>query len=497
MTGLNPVEVRIPVSPCPEAGAGGLSLSGIGKRYGSDWVVQDADLEIPKGSFTCFVGPSGCGKTTLLRILAGLSPLDAGRISWLGQDITDRPSEKRNIGMVFQSAALFPHLSVGRNIGYGMKLRRKSSEEIEARVAELLDWVKLPGLQDRAVGTLSGGQRQRVAIARALATEPDLFLLDEPFSALDAPLREGLQVEIAALQRRLGITTILVTHDRQEALSLADHLVVMDRGNIQQAGPPEELYRKPANRFVAQFLGGANLLSARVENGGVICGGQPWGVESEHLRDLAEGASVIIALRPEQAHWEAEMPPGPNAFPAEIVFLRRSGNDLQAHLNFSGGPLRVAINPKNGPTENARMGQQGWFSIAPQRFVILVGLKREIQIPTSVFIRRIGKRSVNLLQIVVNVPVDTVGLTKTCHNPIPPLIVDGGRGIDGVLGIQIRPPLAAEHQITQAGRQGGLRNEKRSFQNHVHDPAPAGGRTVDHVSCPFHNIHRLHRTEGG
>jgi putative spermidine/putrescine transport system ATP-binding protein len=367
MTGLIEAKVRESCLDAPETGAEGLSLSGVGKKYGSEWVVREVDLEIPRGSFTCFVGPSGCGKTTLLRALAGLLPLDGGRVSWLGQDITDRPAETRNIGMVFQSAALFPHLSVGQNIGYGMKLRRQSRHAMAARVTELLEWVKLPGLEDRAVGTLSGGQRQRVAIARALAIEPDLFLLDEPFSALDAPLREALQVEIAALQRRLGITTILVTHDRQEALSLADHLVVMDRGRIQQAGPPEELYRKPANRFVAQFLGGANLLPAVADQGGVICGGERWEVGSARLAGFADGEPLTVAFRPEQARWTVAMPTGPNRFPAQVVFLRSSGNDLQAHLTFGGGQLRVGLDPRDEAAGRPQMGEQGWLSIAPEQ----------------------------------------------------------------------------------------------------------------------------------
>jgi putative spermidine/putrescine transport system ATP-binding protein len=347
--------------------SGNLSICGVGKKYGADWVLQGVDLAIPKGSFTCFVGPSGCGKTTLLRIIAGLLPLDKGTVAWLGTDITQQPAEKRNIGMVFQSAALFPHLTVSQNIAYGMKLRRKPQVEIDKRVEELLNVVKLSGLGNRGVNNLSGGQRQRVAIARALATEPELFLLDEPFSALDVPLREALQVEIAALQKRLNITTILVTHDRQEALSLADYLVVMNRGQIQQAGAPMDLYQNPANSFVAKFLGGANLLPATVCEGGVICGGQRWEVGIDSLKHFSEGQKITLACSPDQTSWSHQQQAGRNCFQAEIVFIRSNGNLHQAHLKFGDCQLRVSLDKhtSNGPMP--LIGRSGWFSISPEQ----------------------------------------------------------------------------------------------------------------------------------
>ena len=211
-------------------------------------------------SSICLLGPSGCGKTTLLRCIAGLETPTAGRI-WLdGQDLTDAPAHKRNFGMVFQSLALFPHLSVGENIAYGLRIRGVDQRARSQRAEELLELVRLPGVIDRPVSQLSGGQRQRVAIARALALNPKLFLLDEPLSALDAKLREAMQIELRLLQRRLGISTIVVTHDQREAMTMADIVVVMDHGRVQQVASPLDTYRSPSNAFVADFIGISNLV---------------------------------------------------------------------------------------------------------------------------------------------------------------------------------------------------------------------------------------------
>ena len=242
-----------------------LSLRGVTKRFGATAAVDDVSLDIPAGRFVCLLGPSGCGKTTLLRLLAGLEEPTAGQILVGGQDQTPVPTHRRGIGMVFQSLALFPHLSVGENVAYPPRASAaRPGPSGGPRAEELLALVELPGLADRRIHQLSGGQRQRVAIARGLAIDPALFLLDEPLSALDANLREHMQIELRQLQTRLGVTTLLVTHDQKEALTMADLVVVMDRGRVQQVGAPMEVYRDPANAFVAGFIGTSNLLPCRL-----------------------------------------------------------------------------------------------------------------------------------------------------------------------------------------------------------------------------------------
>src|SRR3954471_5363055 len=278
----------------------GLALKNVTKRFGDFTAVDAIDLAVPHGTFVCLLGPSGCGKTTLLRMIAGLEEPTAGAILLDYQDITSVPTHKRNLGMVFQSLALFPHLSVGDNIAYALRIRGASREDQAKRVDELLKMVHLPGFADRPVAKLSGGQRQRVAIARALALSPKLFLLDEPLSALDAKLREAMQVELRKLQQRLGITTIVVTHDQREAMTMADLVVVMGNGRIQQAASPVEIYRKPVNSFVADFIGSTNLLPVRsgaAGQGVSAPGGTIPGVALGTGRDQA-----TLSVRPEDVH---------------------------------------------------------------------------------------------------------------------------------------------------------------------------------------------------
>ncbi|WP_420861256.1 ABC transporter ATP-binding protein [Algirhabdus cladophorae] len=236
-----------------------LTITNLSKSFGSHTALRDISIDVKSGEFICLLGGSGCGKTTLLRLIAGLETHDQGALLLAGKDLTQVPSHKRNIGMVFQSLALFPHLNVAGNVAYGMKLAGVQKEDIAARVSSLLDMVGLSGLENRSATALSGGQRQRVAIARALALQPDVFLMDEPFSALDAGLRDQMQEEVKRIQRDLGVTTVFVTHDQREAMALADRIVVMNGGVIEQAGPPDELYARPKSRFVAQFIGINNL----------------------------------------------------------------------------------------------------------------------------------------------------------------------------------------------------------------------------------------------
>jgi putative spermidine/putrescine transport system ATP-binding protein len=239
---------------------GGLKLEGLVKRFDDVAAVAGIDLELPPGKLISFLGPSGCGKTTLLRMIAGLEHPTEGRIFLDDDDITDRPAYTRDIGMVFQSLALFPHLNVAGNVGYGLRIRGAEKERISSRVAELLTLVSLEGMGDRRIQQLSGGQRQRVATARALALEPRLFLLDEPLSALDARVRVQLRDEIRRVQLAEGITTLFVTHDQSEALAVADRVAVLNAGRLEQVDVPQIVYAHPATPFVAEFVGVMNTV---------------------------------------------------------------------------------------------------------------------------------------------------------------------------------------------------------------------------------------------
>ena len=278
-----------------------LNLSGIQKRFPNGFVaVQDFDLSIEKGEFVSFLGPSGCGKTTTLRMIAGFEHPTKGSVVLDGTDITDRPPNRRNVGMVFQAYALFPNMTVADNIGFGLKVRKRDKASIAKRTAELLELIGLPGTGDRYPWQMSGGQQQRVALARALAFEPQVLLLDEPLSALDAKIRVSLRAEIRSIQRALGITTVYVTHDQEEALSLSDRIVVMSEGHIEQIGTPFEIYNFPQTPFVARFVGTLNVLNARVVDaaaGRLDVGGQE--MRARGAVGSGAGSTVSLALRPE------------------------------------------------------------------------------------------------------------------------------------------------------------------------------------------------------
>lgn len=241
-----------------------VQFTGIEKRYGKVVAVKKMNLEIPEGSLVTLLGPSGCGKTTLLRMLAGLEAPTSGDIYIKGKRINDTPIYKRNLGMIFQNYALFPHKSISDNVAFGLKYRNVSKSTIKEKVEAALETVRLPGVGDRMPSQLSGGQQQRIALARAIVIEPDVLLMDEPLSALDENLREDMRREIDNLQQALGVTTIFVTHDQREALSMSDKVVVMKDGFIQQEGTPEEVYNNSTNHFVADFLGHSNFLNAIV-----------------------------------------------------------------------------------------------------------------------------------------------------------------------------------------------------------------------------------------
>lgn len=282
-----------------------LRIDSLAKRFGDVTVVEGLDLEVAEGELLALVGPSGSGKTTLLRLLAGFEEADAGQILLRGEELTRTPPARRRFGVVFQHYALFPHLSVGENVAFGLSSRSKEREAVRSRVAEVLRLVDLAGFEGRRVAELSGGQQQRVALARALAPEPCLLLLDEPLSSLDPSLRQRTRIELAEAIRRVGLTTVLVTHDPEEAFELGDRVAVMWEGRLAQVAPPEEVYRRPASPAVASFVGRVNVLRGRVEGGaGEMLQVRLAGAEAVWTVRSGEGGvgeeEVEIVLRPEE-----------------------------------------------------------------------------------------------------------------------------------------------------------------------------------------------------
>jgi len=285
-----------------------LELTQIHKSFGASVAVEGFNLTVEQGEFVSFLGPSGCGKTTTLRLVAGFELPTSGKITLNGNDLTFIPPNKRNVGMVFQSYALFPNMTVAQNVGYGLKIAGKPKPEIDQRVQEMLSLIQMGKFGARYPYQLSGGQQQRVALARALAIRPELLLLDEPLSALDAKIRFELRQEIRRIQQQLGITTIYVTHDQEEALSLSDRIVVMSQGKIEQIGNPFEIYNFPKTRFVAKFVGSLNTVSATVvdpEKGMVSFNGRPVEVV-DGLKGRSKGEEVTIAIRPERLNFVSE-----------------------------------------------------------------------------------------------------------------------------------------------------------------------------------------------
>ncbi|MEJ2212055.1 MAG: ABC transporter ATP-binding protein, partial [Anaerolineae bacterium] len=279
-----------------------LALSQISKRFGDLTVLDALSLDVYKGELCCLLGPSGCGKTTTLKIVAGFLEPEAGTVHLAGQDITSRPPQKRNVGLVFQNYALFPHMNVFDNVAYGLRRRKRHRAEIQSQVAEILRLVQLSGYDTRRIHELSGGQQQRVALARALVIEPQLLLLDEPLSNLDARLRADMRDEIRRIQRTLDITTVYVTHDQEEAMSIADRVVIMNRGCIEQIDPPREIYEQPANRFVADFVGRVNFLPGRIAGDELVLLGKNYPLPR---RKWPEDSALVCAVRPERVQIQA------------------------------------------------------------------------------------------------------------------------------------------------------------------------------------------------
>ncbi len=316
-----------------------VELEQVTKRYADFAAVDGINLRIPQGEFAVLLGPSGCGKTTTLRLIAGLMEVTAGLIRIGGRDVTHWPPYRRNLGIVFQNYALFPHLSVCENVAFGLRRRRVAEAEIRSRVAEVLALVQLESFAERMPRQLSGGQQQRVAIARALVIRPDVLLLDEPLSNLDAKLRHSVRQEIRNLQQMLKITTIHVTHDQEEAMSLGDRLVVMNRGRVQQIGTPRELYRAPANLFVAAFIGSGNFLEGRADaSRGLFVSRSGIALACRNLRAGAE----VLLIRPEAVKLTNGSGQGENVVAGTVEAVSFLGSQSEVTVRLGPGERLVA-----------------------------------------------------------------------------------------------------------------------------------------------------------
>jgi spermidine/putrescine ABC transporter ATP-binding subunit len=350
-----------------------ISIRGLSKRFASVVAVDDVTFDIPPNEFFALLGPSGCGKTTLLRMLAGLERPSAGEIVIDGQDMAYIPPNRRPVNMVFQSYAVFPHMTVEQNVGYGLKVVGTPKQEIAGRVSEALAMVQLAELAERRPNQLSGGQRQRVALARALVKRPKVLLLDEPLSALDAKLRDQMRMELTRLQQSVGITFIIVTHDQDEALSMADRIAVMDKGRISQLASPSELYEQPVSRFVADFIGKVNLIEADVvgtADGGLVCEAKGLGQLTLPHRGHASGR-VALAIRPERLTLSPEPLPdnGLVSIRAKVLDVAYYGDTSHVSLASPDG-LELVVNVQNRQASATR-GDELWVSWAPEDTLVL------------------------------------------------------------------------------------------------------------------------------
>ena len=358
-----------------------LRIRHLTKKFGEFTALADISLDVLEGEFVCFLGPSGCGKTTLLRAIAGLDIQTAGTVEQAGADISALPPSERDFGIVFQSYALFPNMTVARNVAYGLESQRRPRAEVRNRVRELLALVGLPDQGDKYPAQLSGGQQQRIALARAIAMSPGLLLLDEPLSALDAKVRVRLRHEVKALQRRLGVTTIMVTHDQEEALTMADRIVVMNHGVIEQVGTPVEIYREPSSMFVADFIGTMNFLSAEITeegtagDGGIRVGGLVLACDTS---GHSGGKRVTAAIRPEDIVLLGARGAG------EFGLAEGAGDIRNAESSGDAGEARSAESARDvGETRNAGIANHGGAMDARVEYVEFLGSFARVELASA------------------------------------------------------------------------------------------------------------------
>jgi spermidine/putrescine transport system ATP-binding protein len=353
-----------------------VELRNVTKRYGGFTAVTDVSLEIQAGEFLTLLGPSGCGKTTLLRMISGFEVPTEGTVWLNGEDVTHVPPYHRNVNQVFQSYALFPHLTVEENIGFGLKMQKVPRAQIAERVKTATALVSLVGMEERKPSQLSGGQRQRVALARAIVCEPKVLLLDEPLSALDAKLRHNMQVELKRLQKKLGITFVFVTHDQEEALTMSDRIAVVNKGRIEQLGESTAIYHSPETTFVANFIGQANILEASVvvDEGNFtrirLTGGVEVLVPSDS--QLSKMTDLLVSIRPEKVHLQKAKPSGGNAFEAVVEDELFKGATDQLELKTDGGlELTVVVANESATQECFHLGEKVWCSLHPSDIAVV------------------------------------------------------------------------------------------------------------------------------
>ena len=343
-----------------------IELKQVYKAFGSTKVLQDFNLSFEKGKFTTLLGASGCGKTTILRLIAGLEDLDQGQILCDGEDISRLPPQQRGVGIVFQSYALFPHLTVGENVAFGLKMKESHSSDIAEKVSQALKMVELEGFEHRRIEQLSGGQQQRVALARALVIAPQILLFDEPLSNLDTNLRRTMREMIRHLQQKLGITVLYVTHDQTEAFAVSDAVVVINQGKVEQIGSPNALYHHPTSRFTANFMGEVSFFLVTVKNGKYVLAENPLSIESN---ELPQDGNYLLGIRPEGVLLELT---GKPAERCDVQSAMSMGNYWEIQVRWHGLPLLVHLNPNdytpNQPEYFVKLRPIGWFVLAEENF---------------------------------------------------------------------------------------------------------------------------------
>ena len=343
-----------------------IELKQVYKAFGSTKVLQDFNLSFEKGKFTTLLGASGCGKTTILRLIAGLEDLDQGQILCDGEDISRLPPQQRGVGIVFQSYALFPHLTVGENVAFGLKMKESHSSDIAEKVSQALKMVELEGFEHRRIEQLSGGQQQRVALARALVIAPQILLFDEPLSNLDTNLRRTMREMIRHLQQKLGITVLYVTHDQTEAFAVSDAVVVINQGKVEQIGSPNALYHHPTSRFTANFMGEVSFFPVTVKNGKYVLAENSLSIESN---ELPQDGNYLLGIRPEGVLLALT---GKPAERCDVQSAMSMGNYWEIQVRWHGLPLLVHLNPNdytpNQPEYFVKLRPIGWFVLAEENF---------------------------------------------------------------------------------------------------------------------------------